>query len=234
MAARLRKGSDMTKKKDLKDIIRERMKKTGESYTAARASLIGPDARHILPRAQWATLAGTKDKTLVERTGRTWGDWVDLLDKARAFEWEHPKIARFINETYPEVGSWWAQSLTVGYERIHGIREVGQMGDGSFAANKSRTFPVGVNVLFEMFTDSRRRKPWFGPGVKGLRNVRANKSLVLELDDGTEVNIYFTDKGPTKSGAALQHQRLSSKADIEGRKTFWTERLDALGQRLQT
>ena len=52
---------------------------------------------------------------------------------------------------------WWAQAVTVCYERIKGLRAVGQRRDGSFEANKSRTFSVPLVRLYRAFHDARTR-----------------------------------------------------------------------------
>jgi len=216
----------MTKRKDLKDLIRARMKKTGESYSAARASFLGPEAKHVGPRSKWAALAGIKDATLTERTGNSWSGWVETLDKARAFEWDHSKIAKYLTSQFA-VSAWWAQSVTVGYERIHGIREVGQSCDGSFEANKSKTFTIPIAGLFEMWVDAELRETWLGVSAANVRNERPNKSLIMDWPDGSQVNVYFLDKG-SRSAVQLQHRKLESKQDIQSRKRFWEERLAAL------
>ncbi len=217
----------MTKNRDLKDLIRARMKKTGESYTAARAAFLGPNAKHIAPQRQWADIAGIKDATVEQRTGRTWSEWVRALDNARAFEWEHPIIAKYLS-TECALSGWWAQSVTVGYERIHGIRDVGQNCDGSFEANKSKTFAVPITDLYKLWAEPKRRRKWLNEGVVKVRNQRNNQSLIIDWDDGTQVNVYFIDKGE-KSAAQLQHKKLSAKEDIERRKRFWEARLKRLG-----
>lgn len=81
----------MTKDRDLKQHVRARMLKTGESYTAARAVLVAkkdapkpPSA--AAPRAKWAELAGTRDEAIAEKTGHNWAEWVERLDDARAYE----------------------------------------------------------------------------------------------------------------------------------------------------
>lgn len=74
--------------KDLKRLVRARMKKTGESYTAARAQILNKktvDARpakagrYIAPvasgfsrTADYAALAGMSDASVKEATGCTW------------------------------------------------------------------------------------------------------------------------------------------------------------------
>ena len=64
-----------------------------------------------------------------------------------------------------KIPGWWAQTVTVGYERIKGLRAVNQRRDGTFEANKSRTFAVPVSRLFDAFHDPRVRARWL-PDVK--------------------------------------------------------------------
>jgi hypothetical protein len=66
--------------KDFKRLVRGRMQKTGESYTAARAILLRKPARKPAPTRQatpdYATLAGMSDETIQAKTGCTWATWV--------------------------------------------------------------------------------------------------------------------------------------------------------------
>ena len=54
----------------------------------------------------------------------------------------HREIAKWVEDQHPQVGGWWRQSVAVGYERIRGLRAVGQGRDGCYTAGKSRTLPV--------------------------------------------------------------------------------------------
>ena len=60
--------------KDFKRLVRGRMHKTGESYTAARAQLRKQKpATSPVPRpSQYAAIAGKSDALIQERTGCTW------------------------------------------------------------------------------------------------------------------------------------------------------------------
>ncbi len=75
-------------------------------------------------------LAGRSDATIKASTGCTWARWVKALDHAKAHIWPHRDIAKHVHEKYKVTG-WWAQTVTVGYERIKGLRAVGQRRDGS-------------------------------------------------------------------------------------------------------
>jgi hypothetical protein len=211
--------------KDFKRLIRGRMQKTGESYTAARAQLL--KKRHDLRPVAYAKLAGMSDASLKAKTGCTWERWVRTLDRVQAHAWPHRKIVSYVHATY-KTPDWWAQMVTVGYERIRGLREIGQRRDGLFRASRSKTFPVPVSQLFRAFSDARTRRHWL-PGVAlTIRTAIADKSARVTWKDGTSVEAYFVPKGEAKSQLAVQHERLPSKQAAAQMKQYWGERLDAL------
>ncbi len=220
----------MTKNRDLKKRVRARMAKTGESYTAARAHLVG-DLRASVE--EYADLAGMSDEAVSAKTGKTWRAWVDALDALDATSKTHREIAAAVRERWPAIGGWWAQSVTVGYERIRKLRARGQQRTTKlFDANKSRTFAVPVDALYRAFHDGRRRARWLG--VEGVERASATEGrrVRLEWPDGTTALVSFTDKGPSKSSVAIQHRKLSSKADADRAKEAWADRLDALAAQL--
>src|SRR5256885_14968922 len=105
--------------KDLKRLVRTRMSKTGESYTAARLQLV----KKIEPAPDYAAVAGMSDESVSKRTGRTWVEWVRLLDMQHAAEKPHREIVQYVASL--GAGNWWSQMVTVGYERIRELRERG-------------------------------------------------------------------------------------------------------------
>jgi len=222
----------MPKQKDLKRLVRARMKKTGESYTAARTRITrqrnpqAPPAVPAVPVADYARLAGMSDEALKAKTGCTWARWVRALDKIGAANMPHREIARHVHDTF-KLDGWWAQTVTVGYERIRGLREIGQRRDGSYEANRSKTFPVPVADLFAAFSSPRVRSRWL-PGVTlRVRTATAGRSMRITWADDTRVDLQFTAKG-SKSQVAVSHRRLLSREDAAARRQFWSERLAAL------
>lgn len=218
----------MPKNKDLKRLTRARARKTGESYTTARARLLEKKTRaEAEAHADLAALAGHSDETVHKRTGSTWEGWVRRLDAVDAVSMSHKEIARHVADEYG-ISGWWAQTVTVGYERIKGLREVGQRRGGKYDANKSKTYPVGVSKLYRAFSVARTRERWL-PGVEwSVRTRTRDKSIRLDWHDGTRVQLYFTAKGDQKSAVAVQHGGLASKGDVERVKKEWAERLVAL------
>lgn len=184
------------------------------------------DSRNPAP-SDYARLAGRSDAVLEARTGCTWERWVRALDRVQAYTWSHREIAAHVREKY-EIPGWWAQGVTVGYERIKGLRAVGQRRDGSFAATKSRTFAVPLVRLYRAFHDARTRARWL-PGVRlTVRAAKRGKSMRITWPDRTSVAVGFTSKGPAKSAVAVEHEKLADRAAAARVKQYWAERLDAL------
>ncbi len=241
----------MPKQKDLKRLVRSRMHKTGESYTAARAHLVHKEPRRVssvtksrtletqvaeaqdvasAPQAAgFAKLAGMADDTIRAKTGRTWKEWVKVLDAIGAAKMAHRDIAQHVNEVL-EVDGWWSQTVTVGYERIRGLRDIGQRRGGSYEANKSKTFPVDVTRLFDAIGTASGRKRWLPDQKIVVRKVTAAKSVRMTWSDGTSVEVWLIAKGPDKSQAAVQHRKLATRAEAEKMKKYWGERLGVLAQ----
>ena len=113
----------MPREKDLKRLVRARMQKTGEAYTAARAQVLrkprapkrpsdatpaAASARPRPPRSppkDYAAIAGMSDAIIKEKTGCTWERGCRRSTSSRADEMSHREIAKLVNG---EVGhGWW-------------------------------------------------------------------------------------------------------------------------------
>jgi uncharacterized protein YndB with AHSA1/START domain len=215
----------MPQQKDLKRLIRTRMQKTGEAYTAARLHLVKKEE----PPPDYAPVAGMSDASVQKGSGRNWAEWVAILDKARAAEKPHGEIAAYVSSL--GTPGWWTQMVTVGYERIRGLRSKGQRRDGGFEASKSRTFHVPVETLFSAFANSRKRAKWL-PVKIVIESSALHKRMRITWDDGTPVLLGFLSKGAAKSAVAVQHQKLPDKAAADAMKTSWSEHFDRLAELL--
>ena len=223
----------MPRDKDRKRIIRNRMKKTGESYTTARAHVLSKanPRKPAAPAIDYGRLAGMRDDTIAAKTGRTWQEWVRVLDADDASAMRHRDIAELVHQKH-SVGDWWAQAVTVGYERIKGLRDLGQRRGGAYEANKSRTFDVPVKALFQAWADDRTRRRWLDGVEATVRTANSPKSIRLQWPDGTIVVVGFAAKSDQKSMVALTHTKLGSRDAIDKAKKDWAERLTALGEAL--
>jgi hypothetical protein len=198
----------MTRQKSFKRLVRARMEKTGESYTAARAMLLAgqePDS--------WLA---TSDERIRERTGRGWEEWFDRIDTWG--ELTHREIARRIAaELNIDPLAWNAQAITMSYERTRGGRQAGQREDG-FAVTATKTLPVPVEQLFDAF---------LAQGELSERTSTRPKSARFDWGE-SRVNAVFVAKGEASSTVSVEHRRLADPDEAERMKAFWRERLTQL------
>jgi hypothetical protein len=218
----------MTRQKTFKRIVRARMDKTGESYTAARATLLGGAGDEPTPGAPMAM----SDEAIQRRTGHGWEHWFDLIDGAGMGERSHRDIAEWLRSEH-RVPGWDSQSITLSYERARGGRAVGEKADG-FAVTASKTVNVPVERLFDGFTHPDVQRSWLLDGELNERTATRPRSARYDWGDGaTRVVVGFDSKGPKKSVVALEHQRLPDAEEAERMKAYWRERVAALKEILE-
>ncbi|MDX2059626.1 MAG: hypothetical protein SFV24_17580 [Gemmatimonadales bacterium] len=214
----------MPTSKDLKRLVRSRMQKTGESYTAARARLLEKQ-HHIPPDA--ATRAGMTDAAVRAKTGRTWPQWVRALDGVGAAALAHRDIAVRVRRDFG-IGAWWSQTVTVGYERIRGLREIGQRRGGGFEANKSKVIAAPLSRVFRAVHDARLRAEWLPEANHRLKSATARKAVRFIWGDGSKVEVRFGLTAAGKCQVAVQHTGLADRAAAARMKAYWAAAVAAL------
>jgi len=216
----------MTKEKSFKRHVRERMSKTGESYAAARTQVSQKRGRVQAARASLSADRPSDEKA-VDATGRTWGAWFSILDRWGARERKHAETAAFLMEEYGVPG-WWAQSITVWYQRARGMRLKHQQAEG-FTISASKTIAVPLDVLFDAFVNPRSRKQWLSDGTMSLRTSKVGHTARFDWGDGrTRVSVSFVGKGPAKSVVTVAHERIPDPDEAETAKASWRARLTDL------
>jgi hypothetical protein len=237
----------MPTQKDLKRLVRARMRKTGEAYTAARAQITSksktasptapasstgrvaplfPAPAPAPDKPDYAAIAGMADEKVRRATGCDWAKWVYVLDRHKAYELPHRELAVLIKKKY-RTPDWWTQTVAVGYERIKGKRVLGQRMDGLFHATRSRTFSVPVEELFDAWSTAKLRAKWLDDKSVKIRTSTRPKSIRLE-QDGSIIAVWFTRKGPAKSVVSVDEDKLPSKEAADAVKQYWGEKLDDL------
>ena len=220
----------MTRQKSFKRLVRTRMEKTGESYTAARAMLLSAEEA----KGTAKPVLATSDEAIQRRTGRGWEEWFDLLDEWGAPDRTHRETARWVADLQEiEPLAWNAQAVVSSYERARGLRAVGEHPEG-FAVTVSRTIAVPAGRLYEAFVEESVRERWLPGARMRERTATKPKSARFDWSDGTSrVNVTFLEKGEAKSTVALEHSRLADCEDRERMKAWWRERLTALRSGLE-
>ena len=221
------KVADMTQQETFKRRIRERMERTGERYTAARRVLI--DQTSELRSRTWIAEPEMSEESVLAATGSTWDEWCDLIDAWPGHTDGHTAIAAYLVDEHA-VDSWWAQTVTVGYERITGLRLPYQRADGTFTAGKSATVTIDAELLRSWLLDTNSRADLF-PGVETiLRSGPTAKVVRLGIGDAT-VQIALDPMNDGRTKISVAHERLARFEEVEEWKFYWSEWLEAIDAR---
>lgn len=210
----------MTEHRSFKKLVRARMAKTGESYTAARANLLAG------PEPGPAPVLVTSDDTIRRRSGRGWEEWFDLLDTEGMATRSHREIAKWVAGLLGiDPLAWPAQAVTKSYERARVGRAVGEKDDGTFTVTASKTVAVTAERLHSALVADPAR--WFGDG---LRERTTTSPRIARYDRGETRIALFVDaktdaKGDAKATVSVEHSRLTDAADADRMKEFWRDRL---------
>ena len=237
----------MTQARKLKKRIRARAGKTGERYTAARHQLLESRAaqRPSTPPSADVSLPESLLKgeaRLVARTGHVWAHWFAVLDAYRATTKSHAAAARHVAEVHG-VDDWYAQKITVGYERARGLREANQRMSGDYEVSVSKVLPAPVLEVVAALRDRRRRADWASAleslPRESLEAALTGKNRLVERDrggarmrfrtsSGSVIELRVDPKPKQKSSVVVQTMKLKTKDDVARCRAAWKTALEAL------
>src|SRR5262245_32516897 len=98
------------------------------------------------------------DAAVAAKTGKTWPEWVAVLDDAGCRDMTHQRIVALLSDRHG-LPAWWRQMVTNGYEKLIGRRRKGETGAG-FQIGASKTIAAPVERLYAAFTDGAERSRW--------------------------------------------------------------------------
>lgn len=173
------------------------------------------------------------EETIREKTRKKSAEWFQILDKAGASAWEHRQIAAFLGKE-EKVSPWWAQMLSVAYERERGIRQRFQKCDGRFSASASRTMNVPLSKLFAAWAEEKLRRKWLAGADLEVTTITKDKYFRAKWDGGkSRLSVGFYAKGTAKSQVAVDHEALADSAQCLRMKRYWSDALDRLQVKLK-
>ena len=244
----------MTRARALKHVIRARVAKTGERYTTARRHVLnhlqGPrlvEKRQApqaapAPAAKTTKRRGMSEAKFIERTGHGFDHWFAVLDRFDAMKKGHTAAARHLYEAHG-VDGWYAQGITVAYERARGVRELNQRCDGAYEVSVSKTIHGNVASIVRTLTNARQRAqlrvsdagvlPALAAGLAAPKS----KGFVVRPDGlgrfrykwgDTTVQFYMVPKPGDKVSVTVSHMNLANTDAVESRRSMWREMLNSL------
>ena len=237
----------MTRARALKQVIRARAAKTGERYTTARRHVLAslklaksarPEPAVAAPPTPAAKTRskGMSDDAFRKRTGHGLEHWFALLDKFGGVEKGHTASARYLNEEHG-VDGWYAQGITVAYERARGVRVANQRTNGVYEVSVSKVLTGTTGDVVKWLSDAKLRRRWTGDVDAKLADALAAsldgagaKGIVVRADGlgrhrykwgKTTVQLYLTPKPGGKVTFVATHMKLADAEAVETSRAQW-------------
>lgn len=166
----------------------------------------------------------TSDASVHKATGKVWDEWMATLEQQNAAKLSHKDIAAMLVEDHG-VSFWWAQTITVEYERMIGRREVGQSCEGDFQAGASKTIAGGMEGIFKDWLAFMNKKDNLN-GVPYNAQPTTTKTEKwrywrVQLANNSKVNININQKTVDKVLLSVNHEQLNNADEVDSWKTFW-------------
>lgn len=172
------------------------------------------------------------DETLETKTGKSWAEWQAIIDGWGGADKSHTETAAWLVDEH-KVDGWWAQAVTVGYERAIGRRKTGQRNDGTYSASVSKTINASAVDIHAALIDDGRRSEWLADGVVAYRTDSAPKSARFDdLEAGQIIAFFLSARGDDKTSVAVQGEKFASQDDADAWKAVWKPRLNDLAKNL--
>jgi uncharacterized protein YndB with AHSA1/START domain len=172
------------------------------------------------------------DEAIRAKTGKTWREWIALLDAAGARAMSHREIAALLGARFGAERAWWWQTITVGYEQARGRRRTHERPDG-FEISGTRTIAASATAAYRAFADRRVLDRWLPDAKLTITSAKPPRSIRFAWGAGTRGDVAFLPVGPGKTRVTVQHRRLATAAAAARFKGYWRRGLDRLERTLR-
>ena len=192
----------------------------------ARPSVKAAPKAKARTEGEWPPKSISEQK-VKEATGRGWMGWFVILNLMDAASRPHKAVAKELKERYG-APSWWAQMITVEYERARGGRKKNERAGGTYAVNVTKVMPASLSKLFAAATNAKTRKDWFPPGAFEETSKTRDKYWRGKWKTGRKLEFGFYAKGDGKAQIALEIGKLSSPVEVEQERAAWKKAMEKL------
>lgn len=177
-----------------------------------------------------ASLFPVGDDALRGATGRSWQEWLGLLDKAGAGggSLDHQQIHDLAMQWVPGADRWWGQMVSTGYERARGLHKKKPARAGAFKTSISKTLPVPLFAAFAAWADQTLRRGWLDAADLDFTRLNAGRNIRARWPDGSVLDIRFDSTAPDQCEIVVDATKLADAGAAERAKAFWQEQFERL------
>ena len=164
------------------------------------------------------------DDAIKAKTGKSWAQWFAALDKKGAAAKDHKAVTALLRGGFG-LSNWYAQMVTVSYERARGLRAMNQKCDGQFSVSVTKVMPVPLSRLFSVAT--ARQADWFPKGAFVESSRTKDKYWRGKWKTG-RLAIGFIAKGADKAQIAIDSEQLPGAEAVEKERAAWKKAVEKL------
>lgn len=189
------------------------------------------------------------DQSVFKNTGKTWEEWIRILEKAGAEAWIHRDIAAYL-ATKHKLTPWWRQIVAGGFEVAAGLRVEGRDSKGQYSITATKMTPFSAKRAWSLVASPEGLAIWLRPmgafklkpktsfetegGFFGeVRTMVAGARVRLswrESDEGKPSTVQFNvfPKPKDRSMLVIQHDGLVDGRLREELRQRWKSALEGL------
>ncbi len=192
-------------------------------------------------------LSFSSTESVKKATGKSWRQWVDILEKAGARVLTHQEIVKLLKTKY-KLKPWWQQQVTCGYEENIGRRLPGRNGKGFFSATITKTMQFDQKTVWRCLTSSEGIQIWLNPmsdfafapknsfeiegGIFGeIRTMKAPTRVRMtwqdsDWDKSTVLQIYVIPRSKGRAMLVFNHDNITTAAIKSSLRQRWRKAIN--------
>ncbi len=154
----------------------------------------------------YETLNRVSSKSALKNTGKTWDQWVSLLDAAGARSWSHKELVLYLKKK--KLSPWWQQGVAGAYSVAIGKKIEGRNAKGELSVTATKSFSIDSKKMWALLCSKQGQEIWLQP----LSPMQIKVGAFFETKDG-----FFGEIRTMKKGLRL---RLSWKDPEWSKPTY--------------
>lgn len=200
-------------------------------------------------------IGSVKSASVEKHTGKSWSEWIAILQKAQAQNWPHREAKLWLKQKY-KLSPWWQSGVAMGYEIFIGRRVEGRNEKGEYSLTVTKTLPASQKRAWKFISSPEGSEVWLKPfapfalkpkaayevdgGIFGeVRTMKAPLRARLTWQDenwekASVVQIHLMPRPGEKCMIGIQHEKLPSNALRDKMRAHWkaaaTRLLEALAE----
>lgn len=171
---------------------------------------------------------GVSEESIRENTGRGWTEWRELIDAMPDDQKDHPSVASWLASEHALDG-WWAQAVTVGWERLSGRREKYQMADGTYRPSRTRVVRIDAAALRPALLNDQQRARLLDMDETTLISSPKSKAIRVGLPQ-SRVQFDLNQQSDGRTKVTVTHWDLTDRSQVEPWQSHWSAWLQSLEQ----